>query len=100
MRYLTLEECKAALVVEHNEDDALIMQKAGAAERAVEEYLECSLDRFVENGTLREDIKEGVLLFLGGLYNNREGFSTLNSKETASIMALLRPHRTYGLKRG
>jgi hypothetical protein len=95
MRYLTLEECKRHLVVEHSEDDALIERKATAAERSVEQYLQAPLSSFEEDGKLPEDIIEGILLFLGSLYNNREGFTTLTTQANASITALLKPHRRY-----
>lgn len=100
MRYITLEQCKAQAVVEHDADDTLIIQKATAAERSVENYLECSLDSLVDTeGKLPEDIIEGILLFFCALYANREGFSTLSSHATASMTALLKPYKTYGIER-
>lgn len=93
--------CKAQAVVEHDADDALIEQKATAAERAVEHYIECPLEDYVDkDGKLPEDIIEGMLLFFASLYANREGFSTMSSHATASMTALLKPYKTYGIKRG
>ena len=96
MRYLTLEECKRHLYVDHNEDDALIQRYAGAAEDAVEGYIECPLERYAKNGQLPDAIISAMLLYVGSLYANREGFSTLSSQPTASILASLQKYKTYG----
>ena len=101
MRYLTLELCKQHLVVDHDEDDALIMLYAAAVENNIERLIECPLaDHAGEDGNLPEDLIGAMLLFLGSLYANREGASTLTVKPTASIVALLQPFKTYGYKRG
>lgn len=97
MRFLTLEECKKHLVVDHNEDDEMIASKAASAENAIENYLNIDLE--YEFAEIPEDIKEAMLLFLGTLYGNREGFSIMESKATACILALVKPYKNYGTKR-
>jgi hypothetical protein len=96
MKYLTLEQCKKHVYVEHNEDDALIELYAGAAEDGVANYLECSLSELEVDGVLPGAITSAMLLFFGTLYANREGFSTMASQPSASIIALLKPYKRYG----
>lgn len=95
MRYLTLEQCKKHVYVEHNEDDFLIETYAAAAEQAVENYLEEPLEEVVTDKN-REAITSAMLLFFGSLYANREGFTTMNTQPTAAIVALLKPYKRYG----
>lgn len=100
MRYLTLELCKQHLVVDHDEDDELIRLYASSVENNIEHQIERSLSELEdENGKLPADLIAVMLLFLGSLYANREGLSTLSVKPTASIIALIQPFKTYGYKR-
>lgn len=97
MRFLTLDECKKSLVVDYDEDDEMIASMARSAEDAVENWLNRDLDN--EYDELPAPIKRGMLLYLGSLYNNREGFSTVKSEPTAQMKSLLQPYRNYGIKR-
>lgn len=99
MRYLTLDICKKHSYIEHDLDDKIVELYANAAERVVENYLECPLAEFEKDGNLPEDIINGMLLCFGSLYANREGFSTLPSHPTASALVLLNPYKTYGIAR-
>lgn len=100
MRYLTLELCKAQAVIEHNEDDALIIQKANSAELAVENYLQCPLEEYEDaEGSLPAAIIEGMLLFFTSEYGHREAFTSFNVNTHASILALLNPYIRYGYSR-
>lgn len=100
MRYLTLELCKAHLVVDHDEDDNIITQYANSVENNIERQIECPLSELEDaNGELPADLVGAMLLFLGSLYANREGLSTQNVMPTASIAALIQPFKTYGYKR-
>lgn len=99
MRYLTLELCKQHVYVCHNEDDALIELYAAAAEDGVENYLECELTSLEKDGKLPQAIISAMLLFFGSLYANREGFSTMASQPSASIVALLNKYKAYGIER-
>lgn len=97
MRFLTLEECKSHLVVDHNEHDAQIIAMATTAEDAIENELNRDLENDYE--VLPSPIKSAMLLYLGSLYNNREGFSTLKSEPTAQMRSLIQYYKNYGNQR-
>lgn len=97
MRFLTLEECKRHLVVDHDEHDAMIADMAKAAEYAIENELNRDLENDYE--VLPSPIKSAMLLYLGSLYNNREGFSTLTSEPTAQMRSLIQYYKNYGNQR-
>lgn len=99
MRFLTLEQCKNHIYVDHNEDDALIELYASSAENAIENYLNRDLSSEYDALTLPSDIMAAMLMFFGSLYANREGFTTLNTQPNASILALCKPYKNYGTKR-
>lgn len=87
--------------MEHSEDDALIIQKADAAEIVVENYLQCPLSEYEdESGNLPAPIIQGMRLFFVSLYDNRSAFTALNVNTHASILALLNPYIRYGYYRG
>ena len=96
MRYLTLDICKMQVYVDHNEDDALIEMQATAAEDIIEQNLNRPLEDVVIDGKLPSAILQAMLLFFASLYANREGFSTLQSQPTASMLALIQPYKKYG----
>lgn len=101
MRYLTLEQCKAHAYIDHNEDDALVELYATAAEDSIENYLECPLSDFEESpGVLPSSLTSAMLLFFATLYANREGFSTMASQPSASILALVSKYKRYGRQSG
>lgn len=97
MRFLTLEECKRHLVVDHNDDDAMITAMATTAEDAIENELNRDLSN--DYDVLPSPIKSAMLLYLGSLYNNREGFSTLASAPTAQMKSLIQYYKNYGNQR-
>lgn len=99
MRFLTLEQCKQHVYVSHNEDDALIELYASSAENAIENYLNVDLEYEYDADTMPADILSAMLLFFGSLYANREGFTTMNTQPSASILALVNPYKNYGTKR-
>lgn len=96
MRYLTLEMCKKQVYVDHNEDDDMIELQATAAEDVIEQNLNRKLEDVAVDGKLPSAIMQAMLLFFGSLYANREGFSTMASQPTASMIALLQPYKRYG----
>lgn len=96
MRYLTLEMCKKQVYVDHDEDDAMIELQATAAEDVIEQNLNRKLEDVTVDGKLPSAITQAMLLFFGALYANREGFSTVASQPTASMIALLQPYKRYG----
>ena len=96
MRYLTLEMCKKQVYVDYDEDDAMIELQAAAAEDVIEQNLNRKLEDVAVDGKLPSAIMQAMLLFFGALYANREGFSTMASQPTASMIALLQPYKRYG----
>lgn len=97
MEFLTLDQCKHHVYVEHDEDDAMIQSMATAAEAAVGNYLQAPLSEYAENGVLPADIMQGVLMLFGTLYAQREGFVSYNVNAHPAILALLQPHKRYGV---
>lgn len=81
--------------VDHNEDDALIEMQATAAEDIIEQNLNCPLEEIAKDGKLPSAVLQAMLLFFASLYANREGFSTLPSQPTASMIALIQPYKKY-----
>lgn len=97
MKYLTLEQCKRHLVVEHNEDDSEIAQMADSAEETVENYLQCPLEEYERaDGSLPASLIRGMLLLVGAFYDNRNAFTSFNVQAHESILALLNPYIRYG----
>lgn len=95
MRFLTLEQCKQHVYVDHNEDDALIELYASAAEDSIENYLQLDLEQEYDADTMPRAIISAMLLFFGSLYANREGFTTMTVQPSASIIALVKPYKKY-----
>ena len=74
----------------------MIELQANAAERAVENYLDRPLEELVrEDGTLPEDVVQGILLFFASLYSQREGVTSFASQPSAALVALLKPYKSY-----
>ncbi len=70
MAFATLDETKAALVVDFNDDDALISTMIDAATEAVASYLK------VDPATLTPVppiVKVATMILTGYLYKNRDG---------------------------
>lgn len=88
MRFLTLDEAKKHLVVEHSDDDAYIETLVDAAEQAIENYLERELDEILIGGYLPAPVKHCIKLYIGTLYNNRESV-VYTSVNTLPVLALL-----------
>ena len=88
--------CKKQVYVDHDEDDAMIELQATAAEDVIEQNLNRKLEDVTVDGKLPSAIMQAMLLFFGALYANREGFSTVASQPTASMISLLQPYKRYG----
>ena len=88
--------CKKQVYVDYDEDDAMIELQAAAAEDVIEQNLNRKLEDVAVDGKLPSAIMQAMLLFFGALYANREGFSTMASQPTASMIALLQPYKRYG----
>lgn len=75
MRYLLLEDIKAQLVVEHEEDDDLLDRLGGVAERALEQHIKRPLEDILIEGQMPEDAYHAMLMHVAALYENRSEVS-------------------------
>lgn len=90
--YVTLEEAKLHLKVEHDEEDLLINSYIDAGEEAV--VREC-LD-FGE--VMPSPLKAAVLLYVADLYANRElQFPGVRMSTSTTIDRLIGPYRKVGI---
>lgn len=104
MELVNLDQAKAHLRVDHDEDDDDIQQKIEAASAAVVTYLKSGADSFVDTSgeviaDVPQDVQFATLLLVGHFYKNREaqaddpvpvfGYGYL----PRGVMALLYPYR-------
>lgn len=96
MGIVTVESAKAHLNIERDDDreDAILSAKIDAAEAFVGRWLPTPLS---EMDSVPPDIREGVLLLVGHLYENRE--ATLVGESANELpfgfWELLGPHRAW-----
>lgn len=95
MRYITLELAKRHLNVEHSEDDAYIEHLITVSEISVENFLERPLEEIMTGGFIPADLKHGMLLLLGTLYNNRESVVFTSIAALPALALLLQPYKKY-----
>lgn len=100
MNYLGLEEVKRQLNIDadYHEEDEYLMSLAEVAQRAVENHLDCPLERFEdEDGQIEPPIRQAMLLEVGTLYQNRESVSFSQGYAIPhSFEYLLQPYVQYG----
>ena len=97
MSYITLEDLKKHLNVDHSEDDEYIKVVSEVAEDAVATYLNRPLTEFVdESGNLKAAVRHAIRLYVGTWYANRESvvFAT-PSVLPHGVCALLMPLRKF-----
>ena len=95
--YLTVEDLKKHLNVDHSEDDAYIEELAEVAEDAVAEYLNRPIADFVdENGKLKASVRHAIRLLVGTWYASRESVAFATpSVMPDGVYALLMPLRRF-----
>lgn len=102
--YLTIEELKKHLNVDHSEDDAYIKELIEVAEDSVSEYLQAPLSEFCESHAdgkcphevLKPSIRHAIRLLVGTWYANRESVTFGNAQSLPhSVSYLLTPLRKY-----
>ena len=95
--YITVEDLKKHLNVDHSEDDAYIEELAEVAEDAVAEYLNRPLAAFVDGaGTLKASVRHAIRLLVGTWYANRESVAFASpSVMPDGVYALLMPLRRF-----
>lgn len=72
--YTLVKDAKAHLNIDadFHDDDALVLEYIQAAEAAVERHLDRPLKDCLENGRLRPNLRQAILLLIGNYYANRE----------------------------
>lgn len=95
MRFVTLEQAKKHLNVEHSDDDAYIEELVNVAEQALENYLERPLDDILVGGYLPAPVAHCIKLYLGTLYNYRESVVPVSVKEFPAIVLLMHGYKKY-----
>lgn len=92
-KYVTLEEAKQHLRVEHSDEDLLIESLIDAGEDIV--IRQC-LD--FENNVMPSPLKAAVLLYVGDLYENRElQYTGIKMSTSTTIDRLIDPYRKVGI---
>ena len=90
MKYLLLEDIKAQVIVEHDEDDALLVRMGEAVEAMMPHALGAPLDEYAdENGMLPADMYLAMLMRVGDLYAHRESRSNFATYDNGALRSLL-----------
>lgn len=95
--YITVEDLKKHLNVDHSEDDDYIEELAEVAEDAVAEYLNRPLTDFVDDvGHLKASVRHAIRLLVGTWYASRESVAFASpSVMPDGVYALLLPLRRF-----
>lgn len=97
--YLTLEDLKKHLNVDHSEDDSYITDLIEVAEDYVATYLNAPLIDYVEGKQLKPSVKHAIRLCVGTWYANRESVAFATpSVLPDGVYALLLPLRKFVTK--
>lgn len=92
--YVTLEEAKKHLVVEHDEDDAYIESLIAVAEDTVANFVNQPLADLEKDGSLPASLVHAIKITIGKLYAYREGDAPVRSVEVPfTLAALFMPYR-------
>ena len=94
--YLTVEDLKKHLNVDHSEDDAYIEELIEVAEDSVATYLNAPLTDYIEGANLRASVRHAIRLLVGTWYASRESvaFATPSALPDG-LYALLMPLRKF-----
>ena len=92
---LTLEETKAHLRVDHNDEDMLILGLMAAATMATADYLNMDVAQLTT--TVISPVRSAALLMVAGLYENREDQTDRQLYRNDTYYRLLAPYRVMSL---
>ena len=101
--YLSVEDIKKHLNIDHSEDDGYLQDLIDAAERAVSNYLsdgqkDVTIHNFAPNSELLPDIKHAVRLLVGTWYASREATVFASAQELPfGLTMLLQPYKKFNL---
>jgi hypothetical protein len=95
--YLTLEDIKKQLVIEHDEDNDYLMDLAKSAEDGMRGFLgRESLEEITdENGKLPAGIHQALRMLVAGMYAQREPTVSYAQYENATFRILTQPYIKY-----
>lgn len=95
--YLTVDDLKKHLNVDHSEDDAYIAELIEVAEDAVAEHLNRPLTDLVDaEGRPKASVRHAIRLMVGTWYANRESVAFASpSVMPDGVYALLAPLRRF-----
>ena len=95
--YITVEDLKKHLNVDHSEDDDYISELLEVAEDAVATFLNRPLSDFVDDaGNLKAAVRHAIRLYVGTWYANRESVAFASpSILPDGVYALLMPLRKF-----
>ena len=97
--YLTVEDLKKHLNVDHSEDDSYITDLIEVAEDYVATYLNAPLTDYVEGEQLKPSVKHAIRLCVGTWYANRESVAFATpSVMPDGVHSLLLPLRKFVTK--
>ena len=73
--YISIEEIKKHLNIDSTftEDDEYLKHLYEVAEKVVSKHIDNSLMDYVSEGKLDSGLRHAILLYVGDLYNSREG---------------------------
>lgn len=94
--YLTVEDLKKHLNVDHSEDDVYIEELIEVAEDHVSTYLNAPLSDYIDGHSVKASIKHAVRLLVGTWYASRESVAFASpSVLPDGVYALLMPLRKF-----
>lgn len=95
--YITVEDLKKHLNVDHSEDDDYISELLEVAEDTVATFLNRPLSDFVDDaGNLKAAVRHAIRLYVGTWYANRESVAFASpSILPDGVYALLMPLRKF-----
>lgn len=97
--YMTVEDLKKHLNVDHSEDDTYISDLIEVAEDYVATYLNAPLTEYVEDDKLKASVKHAIRLLVGTWYANRESVAFATpSVLPDGVYSLLLPLRKFVTK--
>lgn len=96
MQYILLDDIKKQCVIEHDEDDVLLMAMADAAVDGMKGYLGRSLDELTdEMGNLPSGVYQALLMMVGEMYAHREVTVSYAQYENAAFRFLVQQYIKY-----
>lgn len=92
--FVTLEEAKQHLRVDHDEDDEYITSLIEVGESAIQNYINRPYSEVLEDGELPTPLRHAIKIQIAKLYEYREGDRAGSTSEVPfALAALVMPYR-------